>query len=213
MTTSEEICLFWIQHWFFCLTKAEWAAWVQGVGTVAAVLVAVLFPIYQARRQQKAVRKGHLETIATDLRVAERQASVYLDKKIAVPAYRLHLYGDKQAIPALLADGTLTGNEATKLIQWYVDAYSFNYNLDLAQQWIAQHPQVRVADEVIWEYERFNIMESQPLRDEVRRIKLKAGHLVAGRSLNSYDKARIVLLQLLPPEALERLDIGDVEGQ
>jgi hypothetical protein len=54
--------LWWPWHWWLCMTKGEWASWAQGIGTLAAVLVAV--GVYVAdycatRRQAVASAKVH----------------------------------------------------------------------------------------------------------------------------------------------------------
>lgn len=36
-----QVCLFGIDHWVACLTKSEWASWVQAIGSIGAVLAAL----------------------------------------------------------------------------------------------------------------------------------------------------------------------------
>jgi hypothetical protein len=128
------------------MTKAEWSGWVQGIGTVLAIAVAIAIPYVQGKLQRLSSRRGHLETIALDVRFAGAQAEVYSKEGAAnahnfqaglqahVPAYRVPLHGLRLAVPSLLADGTLSGPDADALAQFYVDATSFNHCLDNAQK-------------------------------------------------------------------------------
>lgn len=131
---APEYCLLWIDHWSTCMTRAEWSGWMQAIGAALALGIAIWLPWNSARKSYAATRRGHLKTIATDVRIADRQADVYLNSKIKVPGYRVPLFGALTALPWLLAEGKLTTPQTTALIQWYVDAKSFNDSLDLAQQ-------------------------------------------------------------------------------
>ncbi|GAA4424591.1 hypothetical protein [Acidovorax lacteus] len=51
--SSSEICLFWIDSWFTCMTKAEWASWAQVFGSLLAVFVAGAIPYWQKWRADK----------------------------------------------------------------------------------------------------------------------------------------------------------------
>jgi hypothetical protein len=168
------------------LSSSEWAAWVQAVGSVLAIVVAILIPYYQGRQQRRRTREGHLETIAMDVRVSEQQAAVYLRSKIMVPAYRVPVHGMQIALPALLADGVLSGADATALAQFYVAATSFNYCLDLAQELKNSGGD--------W-------------KGEVRRVKKKAVQLVPNGGMSRYSGAVAVLRKHLPESSLRRLEI------
>lgn len=182
---APEFCFLGIDHWSMCMTKAEWSGWVQAFGSIGAIMFAVWLPLWLERRAKRRVFVGHLKTIATDVRLADRQAKVYLESKIKVPAYRLMLYGAEIALPWLLAEGWLTTAQATTLVQWYVDATSFNYSLDIAQQLKNDRKGVNV---------------------EYGRTKKKANHLVRGGKLSRFDDAITVLRQLGLPEA----DLGRI---
>lgn len=47
MPPTPEYCFLWIDWWPFCLTKGEWSGWVQAIGSIGAIFVA----IEVARRQ------------------------------------------------------------------------------------------------------------------------------------------------------------------
>jgi hypothetical protein len=162
------------------------AGWVQAWGSVLALVVAIGFPIWYGWHTRRNTRRGHFETVALDVRVAEQQARVYLGSKIMVPAYRVPLHGKQAALPALLADGKMGAADATALVQFYVDATSFNYCLDVTQQMKAG---------------------GDDWKREVNRIKLKARHLISGGSQSRYDGAIAVLRKHLPAESLKRLDV------
>jgi hypothetical protein len=107
-----------------------WAAWAQAVLTVATVGLAWWFGRKDRKDDHKKRVRGYLQTIATDVRYAGRQAHVYLDEPYPAPAYRLPLHGDGEPIRALLAEGTFDSEQADALMQFYVDARSFNLVLD-----------------------------------------------------------------------------------
>lgn len=182
-----EFCLLSFEHWSTCMTKGEWSGWMQAVGSVLAVAVAIYVPWWQDKRSRHKERIGHLETIAMDVRLAGRQATIYLRSRFRVPAYRLPLHGMSLALPALLADGTLSGNDATALAQFYVDARSFNFCLDIAQG---------LKD------------RDGPWQGEVSRIIKKAIHLVPASPASRYDAAIAVLRKHLPAASLARLEIN-----
>jgi hypothetical protein len=156
------------------------AAWVQALGAIAAIIAAFLVPLIAERRARAGARMGHLLTIATDVRITERQAGVYLRGKVRAPAYRVPLYGARAPLPALLADGSLDTAQATALVQFYVDATSFIYSLDLVQQ--------LKNEKGLW-------------LDEVRRTRLKAGHLVTGGKQSRFDQAIKALRKAGVPSA------------
>lgn len=184
---SPEYCLLWIDHWSSCMTKAEWSGWVQAYGSVAAIVFAVCLPLWLESRRIRKEYVGHLRTIATDVRLADRQATVYLGSQFKVPAYRLVLYGSQTALPWLLAEGYLTAPQATALVQWYVDAKSFNYSLDIAQQLIN---------------------DGRDVDQEYGRTKTKANHLVQGGKDSRFDDAIEALHQLgLPMQDLSRISL------
>lgn len=49
-------CLLWVDWWPVCMTKQEWAAWVQAIGTVAAVIAGAAAIYWQVRTQRQHVR-------------------------------------------------------------------------------------------------------------------------------------------------------------
>lgn len=182
-----ELCFLGIDHWSMCMTKDEWSGWVQAFGSIGAIMFAVWLPLWLERRSKQRVFESHLKTIATDVRLADRQATVYLKSNIKVPAYRLMLYGAHTALPWLLAEGRLTTAQATALVQWYVDATSFNRSLDIAQQLKNDGKGVNV---------------------EYGRTKNKANHLVRHGNLSRFDNALTVLRQLgLPEPDLNRIPV------
>ncbi|CAN7316504.1 hypothetical protein [Acidovorax delafieldii] len=45
----QEYCLFWIDWWPLCMTKAEWSGWMQVIGAVSALGIAIALPYWQKR--------------------------------------------------------------------------------------------------------------------------------------------------------------------
>lgn len=185
MNSSPEYCLFWLDRWWTCMSKSEWSGWMQAIGAILALGLAVTIPVVQTWVARRRAIRGYFETIAMDVRLAEHQADVYLRSKIMVPAYRVPLHGMQTALPTLLAEGKLSGADATALAQWYVDAKSFNYCLDLTQE----------LKNAGGDWQR-----------EVNRIRLKAKHLVSGSRNSRFDAVVVVLRKHLPQSSLVRLD-------
>jgi hypothetical protein len=48
---AQEYCLLWIPHWSACMTKAEWSGWMQAIGSVLAIYVAVRIANRQHEKQ------------------------------------------------------------------------------------------------------------------------------------------------------------------
>lgn len=178
-----EYCFLLIQHWSTCMTKSEWSGWMQAAGAIFALALAILLPVVQSWRRDRITRKAHLQTIAMDVRINERQASVYLTDHVKLPAYRLPLYGAKLALPALLAEGTLSTAQSTAMVQYYVDAESFNRSLDLAQDLRHQG-------------------DTGLLLEELGRSQVKARHLISANALSRYDEVI---------KALRKAGLGDKE--
>ena len=189
-----DYCFLWADRWpwpdlfwWLCMTKGEWSGWMQAIGALVAIGIAIELPRRAARKAHKAIRMGHLITIATDVRIADRQASVYLDETdgFKVPAYRVPLYGADTALPWLLADGSLTTDQSVALVQWYVDARSFNYLLDIGQE----------------------LKNHRGAPAEGPRTAMKAKHLVPGSGTSSrFDDAIKALRQLgLSEQQLARI--------
>lgn len=179
-----EYCFLWIDWWPLCLSKPDWAAWTQAVGSVAAIVAAWIIPVELERRRRAEVLNSHWETIALDIRYAELQGAVYLRGKVRSPAYRLPLVGKERALHAVLAEAKLEAAEAQSLLQFYVDATSFNLCLDIAMQ-------LR--------------MEGGNWENEAPRITKKATHLVPRGGKSSRDRAWSLVAKRLSGEAARRL--------
>jgi hypothetical protein len=185
-SVTAEYCLLWMDHWSTCMTKGEWSSWAQAIGALLAICVAIALPIWLDHRARLKQREGHLEMIAADVLMAGHVAAVYLKADIIAPAYRLPLLGARAALPALLADGTLRGSEGAVLTQFYVDALSFNYCLDVAQD------------------HRSHNRSPAP---EHGRAKKKATHLIPNSANSRYDAAIALLRKHLPKQAIDRLEL------
>lgn len=58
---DQEYCLlfvdrwaWWHDHWAMCMTRGEWASWVQGIGTIIAVVASAWVVRWQVRQAQNA---------------------------------------------------------------------------------------------------------------------------------------------------------------
>lgn len=45
----DEYCLLWIDHWAACMSKGEWSGWVQAVGAVVALAIAIGVEVHEWR--------------------------------------------------------------------------------------------------------------------------------------------------------------------
>ncbi|KQW57072.1 hypothetical protein ASC92_12470 [Variovorax sp. Root411] len=184
-----EWCLFWQWSWeLTCMPRNEWAAWVQAVGAIVALYVAIKAPQWLAARERKRIRRGYFAVIGLDLRTGRVLAQTYLRGRVQSPAYRVPLHGLATALPALVADETLDTTQTAALSDWYLDATSFNDCLDLTAE-------LR-RDKGAW-------------RGEVSRNMLKAEHLIAGtdpRRPTRYDDAMLVLRQHMTKALRYRID-------
>lgn len=185
---APEFCFAGLDHWSTCMTKSEWTGWGQLLGTIGAVLLTWWLTSRGERARAARARMAHLLAIAHDVRISDRQASVYVSGKVKVPAYRLPLRAADISLPALIAEGVLDDAQATALTQFYVDATSFNYCLDLAQNLLNAGN--------AWE-------------GKARLAKIKAGHLIPGTKDSRFDEAIRALRKAGVPEyALKRIPLG-----
>lgn len=174
----QEWCFANIQWESLCMPRGEMAAWVQAAGAILALAVAVGAPMFSAYWDRRRMRRGYLALLSHDLATGRLIGETYINSKVRAPAYRLQLHGLSAALPALVADGTLNASEAKEVSNWYIDATSFNYCLDLTSE-------LR-RDGGEW-------------KDEVSRNLKKAEHLVPSTvpSLPSrYDEVNTILTAL-----------------
>lgn len=77
-----EYCFLWIDWWVVCMTKSEWAGWVQAVGSVLALVGAFLVVKLQYAKQV------HLQKISAISRIRNFVAttSSHLERLVAVSA-------------------------------------------------------------------------------------------------------------------------------
>jgi hypothetical protein len=206
-------------EWVAEFLKSGAPAWLQAIGALVALYVAIRLARWQLRtqadlqaqerrREDEARHRANLETVAMDVRIAERQAAAYLSAGVDLPAYRLPLHGLQLAMPALLASGKLTGAQSTALAQFYVDAASFNLCLDTAQRPYEAEGGFRPRRGASRAPVGGNCAR------ELRRLRRKAAHLVqmseqpqdVEGDYSRFDEAIEALLRAgLPPASLSRL--------
>lgn len=49
---AQEYCFLWIDWWPMCMTKGEWSGWMQVLGSIVALAIAIALPYLQARQKQ-----------------------------------------------------------------------------------------------------------------------------------------------------------------
>jgi hypothetical protein len=52
-SSPDELCLLGMKHWSMCMTKAEWSGWMQAIGSILALVIAIGFPIYQGWKNEE----------------------------------------------------------------------------------------------------------------------------------------------------------------
>lgn len=57
---SQEVC-----RLGYCLTKSEWASWVQAVGSILAILVAIGVALYQIKKQHRMTQQLSVDRVRT----------------------------------------------------------------------------------------------------------------------------------------------------
>lgn len=66
------ICLLWgdwqIHQWWSCMTKAEWSGWMQFLGSILALIVAIGVPWFQSKRISKKQNQEQLDLADITLR-------------------------------------------------------------------------------------------------------------------------------------------------
>lgn len=83
---SPEYCLLYTKLWWLCLSKAEWASWVQAVGSLFALGVAVWVVRFQLRRTR-------LHTVDDAASVLEARAKL-LDYAVVAIREMEQVYSD-----------------------------------------------------------------------------------------------------------------------
>src|SRR6476659_9106541 len=76
-----------------------------------------------ARRRE---RKGHLESLAAEIRMCGNIARGYLSAGIPAPAYRMPLVAHNRSLAIVLAYEALRPGDREALSRFYVNAESFN---------------------------------------------------------------------------------------
>jgi predicted metal-dependent hydrolase len=104
-----EYCLFWAQS--LCLPSSEWAAWTQGIGTVAAIFATIQLVRWQvdrARREQREEAQRRLQTIwlfvyhtRADLTAAAEVLQHDADVPFHLPDVVIHRIDALRRIPVL----------------------------------------------------------------------------------------------------------------
>ncbi len=59
MPAAPDYCLFWINWWPLCMPKAEWASWVQAVGSIVAICAAIGIVLLQHKLERKNITISH----------------------------------------------------------------------------------------------------------------------------------------------------------
>lgn len=55
---AQEYCLFKVDHWATCMTKAEWSGWVQAAGSVIAILASAFLLRYQMMQERLRIKRA-----------------------------------------------------------------------------------------------------------------------------------------------------------
>ena len=125
-------------------------------------------------------RKRAHWALRAEIIVCGEQAIDYLPTAVLAPSSRLPMTAFENSLPELLGAGAVSEHDYRTIAQFYIDARSFNFGLDLAQDFLGG------AIGPPW---------PAPLIREVQRLVLKASHIVPsgpGGNRTEYDRALAV---------------------
>lgn len=110
-TPAPEYCFLWIDWWPMCMTKAEWSGWVQAIGSIAAILVAVKVASQQHERAVQAKRDEEADRIEARAQLllgiaSEADAAVSLQPNEAPDQNWLQQHGERRRAVGL-AEGRI----------------------------------------------------------------------------------------------------------
>lgn len=95
---AQEYCFLWIDHWSMCMTKAEWSGWMQAVGSIVALIVAIYVPQKQRVDQKK--ENAALAVSAAAFQVAILRA---VQKQLEPKGLEVTMAGMKTSLKSLRA--------------------------------------------------------------------------------------------------------------
>jgi len=125
-------------------------------------------------------KRAHWAALRAEIIVCGEQAIDYLPTAVLAPSSRLPMTAFENSLPELLGAGAVSEHDYRTIAQFYIDARSFNFGLDLAQDFLGG------AIGPPW---------PAPLIREVQRLVLKASHIVPsgpGGNRTEYDRALAV---------------------
>ena len=85
-TATPEFCLFFVDWWPLCMTKAEWSGWVQAIGSVAAILASAAIVLIQHRHATLEAQKADFQRASSNLQSLLHLLSDALRQLTAVQA-------------------------------------------------------------------------------------------------------------------------------
>ena len=74
-TTSFEPCLFHSDIWWLCLTKSEWASWIQALTGLLGVIVAIWVVWYQLRQNRRVESENNAQRVEAHVALIEYGAA------------------------------------------------------------------------------------------------------------------------------------------
>lgn len=148
-----------------------WFEYRQVFATLGGVLIGFLLATGKEWLTKKRQRRAHWSALSAEVEICREHADVYIKDRIAAPSYRLPTMAFAGSLPALLADGQVSGPELRALMEFYMHVQTFNRGLGQI-------------NEARGDIEKLNA--------EFQRNMLKAPRLTAGND-TYYSRAREVL--------------------
>lgn len=86
---AQEICLRWVPNdWWSCMTKGEWSGWMQAVGSLIGLMIAIGVPLYIQRRDrgaQKEIARMEAGIFASEFLVNANKTLAALPRFTVIP--------------------------------------------------------------------------------------------------------------------------------
>lgn len=133
------------------MDHAMWWDGVAGalIGAVLGSLIGSGIPLLSARRSRRTERRGEISAIQVELYHARMSMQALLTENIAAPLYRLPLDTFERALPKLIGEGALSGDETAVLIEYVMRIEELNRGLERAGQAVFLNQSTVVAEEFI----------------------------------------------------------------
>jgi hypothetical protein len=118
-------------------TGATWPAWIQAIGSLVALVIAIGVPIWlqhvakhRALEERQKRTQAHWDILRVEVDFCLSKANDYINRTVAAPLYRMSTAGLARSLPILAADGAISADDARVLLAFYAWAEDINRGLE-----------------------------------------------------------------------------------